>query len=214
MCLAFCWLWPASRAERVRQAWHFHGTKRDEDQGSRGTERGVCGAETTYVSDTSDRVDVHLLSSVHGGSRKLSAKGRWHRTAPHWMGDHAVDTVRPASRTAVADRTEALTCVLSPTTGDDATDGLTAGEILPSSSSSANQPSPSAARGACDLNQLRLWAPPLARAPRGWIACRRPFGLGVANGHRRPGSLWPFRTARSAEERHAKSVLTQHIDGA
>ena len=116
------------------------------------------------VSDTSDRVDVHLLSSVHGGSRQLSAKGRWHRTAPHWMGDHAVDTVRPASRTAVADRTEALTCVLSPTTGDDATDGLTAGEILPSSSSSATQPSPIAARGACDLNQLRLFGPSLARA--------------------------------------------------
>ena len=46
-------------------------------------------------------------------------------------------------------------------TGDAATDGLTAGEILPSSSSSANQPSPSAARGACDLNQLRLWVLPL-----------------------------------------------------
>ena len=27
--------------------------KKDEDQGSPGTERGVCGAETTYVSDAS-----------------------------------------------------------------------------------------------------------------------------------------------------------------
>ena len=183
------------------RAWHFHGTKRDEDQGSRGTERGVCGTETTYVSDTSDRVDVHLLSSVHGGSRKLSAKGRWHRTAPHWMGDHAVDTVRPASRTAVADRTEALTCVLSPTAGDAATDGLTAGEILPSSSSSANQPSPSAARGACDLNQLRLsvlplLAPAVAGSHAGGLsdsASRMTIGGCPLYGHSEPRGRWMGR---------------------
>ena len=69
----------------------------------------------------------------------------------------------PQSSTAVGDRTEARRCVFSPTTGDAAPDGRTAGEILPSSSSAAT---PSCARSH-DLNQFveRSCTPQQANRP-------------------------------------------------
>ena len=50
------------------------------------------------VSDMSDRVDIHLLSSELWEESTALCKGSVAPNSPHWMGDHAVDTVRPAEQ--------------------------------------------------------------------------------------------------------------------